>query len=89
VGKPHDSMEAIYARMQQLTKDLLEDFLLEQAPITLENVDDLYQHFDTNQFFLITKGIIHLTYEGQTLVSVDEGDRVGITRAFNPSGPIR
>jgi hypothetical protein len=89
VGKPHDAMEAIYARMQQLTKGLLEGFPLDQAPITLENVDDFYQHFDTNQFFLITEGMMHLTHKGQTLVSFDEGNLVGITRALNLSGPTR
>jgi hypothetical protein len=89
VGKPHDAMEAIYARMQQLTKGLLEGFPLDQAPITLENVDDFYQHFDTNQFFLITEGMMHLTHKGQTLVSFDERNLVGITRALNLSGPTR
>jgi hypothetical protein len=89
VGKPHDVMEAIYARMQQLTKDLLEGFALDQAPITLENVDDLYQHFNTKQFLLITESIMQLTHEGHTLVSFDEGDLVGITRAFNLSRPNR
>jgi CRP/FNR family cyclic AMP-dependent transcriptional regulator len=87
-GKPHEAMEAIYARMQQLTKGLLEGFPLDQDPLTLENVDDLYQHFDTNQLFLITDGMMHFTHEGQTFVSFDEGDLVGITRAFNLPGPI-
>jgi hypothetical protein len=67
----------------------LEGFSLDQAPITLENVDNFYQHFDTNPFFLITEGMRHLTHEGQTLVNFDEGNLVGITRAFNLFGPIR
>jgi CRP/FNR family cyclic AMP-dependent transcriptional regulator len=90
LGKPNQAMEAICAHMQQLTKGLLEGFPLDQAPLTLENVDDLYQHFDSNQIFLITDGMMHYTHEGQTLVSFDEGDLVGITRAFNlPSPTIR
>jgi hypothetical protein len=32
-------MEDIYARMQQLTKGLLEGFPLDQDPLILENVD--------------------------------------------------
>lgn len=90
LGKPHEAMEAICAHMQQLTKGLLEGFPLDQDPLTLENIDDLYQHFDTNQMFLITDGMMHFTHEGQTLVSFDDGDLVGITRAFNlPSPTIR
>lgn len=90
LGKPHEAMEAICVHMQQLTKDLLEGFPLDQDPLTLENIDDLYQHFDSNQMFLITDGMMHFTHERQTLVSFDEGDLVGITRAFNlPSPTIR
>jgi CRP-like cAMP-binding protein len=88
VGKPHEAVETIYARMQQLTKGLLEGFPLDQDPLTLENVDDLYQHFDSNQIFLITDGMMHYVHEGKTLVSFDEGDLVGLTRAFDLPGPI-
>lgn len=82
-GKPHEAMDAIYARMQQLTKGLLDGFPLEHDPICLENIDDLSQHFDANQLFLITDGMVHFSYEGKNLVSFDEGDLVGFTRAFN------
>jgi CRP-like cAMP-binding protein len=86
-GKPHEAMETLYARMQQLTKGLLEGFPLDQEPLSLENVDDLYQHFDSNQLFLITDGMIHLNHEGQNVVSFDEGDLVGLTRAFDLPSP--
>jgi signal-transduction protein with cAMP-binding, CBS, and nucleotidyltransferase domain len=76
-------MEQLSARMQQLTKGLLEGFPLEQAPLPLEGIDDLYQHFDNNQIFLITDGMLHLTHDGQNLVSFDEGDLIGFTRAFD------
>jgi CRP/FNR family cyclic AMP-dependent transcriptional regulator len=87
-GKPHEAMEAICAYMQPLIKSLLDGFPLDQDPITLENVDDIYQHFDSNQIFLITDGMMHYTREGQTLVSFDEGDLVGITHTFNLPSPI-
>jgi CRP/FNR family cyclic AMP-dependent transcriptional regulator len=86
-GKPHEAMETLYARMQQLTKGLLEGFPLDQEPLSLENVDDLYQHFDSSQLFLITDGMIHLNHEGQNVVSFDEGDLVGLTRAFDLPSP--
>jgi CRP/FNR family cyclic AMP-dependent transcriptional regulator len=87
-GKPHEAMEAICAYMQPLIKNLLEGFPLDQDPLTLENVDDIYQHFDSNQIFFITDGVMHYSHEGQTLVSFDEGDLVGITHTFNLPGPI-
>jgi CRP/FNR family cyclic AMP-dependent transcriptional regulator len=89
-GKSQADMEAICARMRQLTKSLLASYPLDQGPVTLENIDDLYQHFDTNQLFLITDGMMHVTHHGQTIVSFDEGDLVGFARAFNlPSPTIR
>lgn len=86
-GKPLDDIEQLNARMQQLTKGLLEGFPLEQDALPLEGIDDLYQHFDNNQLFLITDGMIHLTHDGQNLMSFDEGDLIGFTRAFDLSGP--
>lgn len=89
-GKPHEAMETICARMQQLTKGLLEGFPLDQDPLPLENVDDLYQHFDNSQLFLITDGMMHLTHDGQNIVSFDEGDLIGLNRAFDlPCPTIR
>jgi CRP/FNR family cyclic AMP-dependent transcriptional regulator len=89
-GKPHEAMEAICARMQQLTKVLLEGFPLDQDPLSLENIDDLYQHFDAHQLFLITDGMMHFTHEGETILSFDEGDIVGFSRAFDlPCPTIR
>jgi CRP-like cAMP-binding protein len=89
-GKPHEAMEAICARMQQLTKGLLEGFPLDQEPLSLENIEDLYEHFDTHQLFLITDGMMHFTHEGQTILSFDEGDLIGFSRAFDlPSPTIR
>ncbi len=89
-GKPLDAIEQLSLRMQQLTKGLLEGFPLEQDALALEGIDDLYQHFDNNQLFLITDGMIHLTHDGQNLVSFDEGDLIGFTRAFDlPSPTLR
>ncbi|CCK74375.1 MAG: cyclic nucleotide-binding domain-containing protein [Oleispira antarctica] len=89
-GKLHEAMDPIYARMQQLLKGLLEGFPLDQDPVPIENVDDLYQHFDNHQLFLITDGMMHFTHEGQTLISFDEGDLVGFSRAFDlPCPTIR
>ena len=42
-GKPLEAMEPVYARMQQLLKGLFEGFPLDQDPIQLENIEDLYQ----------------------------------------------
>ena len=82
-GKPHESMETICARMQQLAKGLLDGFPLDKEPLMLENVEDLYQHFDSNQLFLITDGMIHVTHDGNNILSFDEGDLVGFNRAFD------
>jgi signal-transduction protein with cAMP-binding, CBS, and nucleotidyltransferase domain len=82
-GKPHEATELLSARMQQLTKGLLDGFPIEQEPLSLEGIDDLYQHFDNTQIFLITDGILHLAHDGQNIVSFDEGDLIGFTRAFD------
>ncbi len=82
-GKPHEATELLSARMQQLTKGMLEGFPLEQDALPLEGIEDLYQHFDNTQLFLITDGMLHLTHDGQNIVSFDEGDLIGFTRAFD------
>lgn len=82
-GKPHEATDLLSARMQQLTKGLLDGFPLEQESLSIEGIDDLYQHFDNTQIFLITDGILHLAHDGQNLVSFDEGDLIGFTRAFD------
>jgi len=86
-GKPHDGMDKLNTRMQQLTKGLLDGFPMEQEALSLEGVDDLYQHFDNNQIFLITDGMLHLTHDGQNIVSFDEGDLIGFNRAFDLPSP--
>jgi len=82
-GKPTDTYEQLAARLAQLTNALLDGFPLDQETLTLEGVDDLYQHFDRNHIFLVVDGMIHLTNDGQNVVSFDEGDLVGFTRAFD------
>jgi uncharacterized cupin superfamily protein len=82
-GKSLEATELLSARMQQLTKGLLEGFPLEQDSLPLEGIEDLYQHFDSNQVFLITDGMMHLNHDGQNIVSFDEGDLIGFTRAFD------
>lgn len=81
-GNSLEPIEVLSARLQQLTKALLEGFPLDQDTITLEGIDDLYQQFDADQLFLITDGMIHISHEGQNLVAFDEGDLIGFNRAF-------
>ena len=45
-GKPHEDIEKLSARMQELTKGLLDGFPLDSEPLSLEGIDDIYQHFD-------------------------------------------
>ena len=87
-GKPHEATEAFSARMQQLTKGLLDGFPMDQEPLSLEGIDDIYQHFDKNKIFLITDGMMHLSHEGQYLVSFDEGDLIGFAQAFDLPFPV-
>jgi hypothetical protein len=89
-GSPLEAIEQLSTRMQQLTKGLLEGFPLEQAALPLEGIEDLYQHFDSDQLFLVTDGMIHLNHDGKNLISFDEGDLVGLYRAFDlPSPTLR
>lgn len=87
-GKPHEATELLSARMQQLTKGLLDGFPLDQEPLSLEGVDDIYEHFNKNQIFLITDGMLNLTHEGQNLVSFDEGDLIGFAQSFDFPFPV-
>lgn len=82
-GKPTGEAETLTTRLQQLTAVLLEDFPLEQDSLTLEGIDDLYEQFDRNHIFLIVDGMVHLTHEGQTVVSFDDGDLIGFTPSFD------
>lgn len=87
-GKPHDAIEALSARMQQLTKGLLDGFPMDQEPLSLEGIDDIYQHFDKDKIFLITDGMLHLSYNGEDIVSFDEGDLIGFASAFGLPFPV-
>jgi CRP/FNR family cyclic AMP-dependent transcriptional regulator len=87
-GKPHEDIETLSARMQQLTKGLLEGFPMDQEPLSLEGIDDIYQHFDKDKIFLITDGMLHLSHNGQNIVSFDEGDLIGFTQSFDLPFPV-
>ena len=77
-GKPSESIEQLRNRVGQLVRVLLEDFEIEGTPVSLEGVDDLYELFDRDQLFLVQDGMIHLSKNGQNLLSFDEGDLIGI-----------
>lgn len=87
-GKPHETTEALCARMQQLTKGLLDGFPLDQEPLSLEGIDDIYEHFNHSQIFLVTDGMLNLTHEGQNLVSFDEGDLIGFAQSLDFPFPV-
>jgi uncharacterized cupin superfamily protein len=87
-GKPHDAIETLSARMQQLTKGLLDGFPMDQEPLSLEGIDDIYQHFDKDKIFLITDGMLHLSHNGENIVSFDEGDLIGFAPAFGLPFPV-
>ena len=87
-GKPHEDIETLSARMHQLTKGLLDGFPMDQEPLSLEGIDDIYQHFDKDKLFLITDGMLHLTHNGQNLVSFDEGDLIGFAQSFDLPFPV-
>jgi len=87
-GKPHEDIEKLSARMQELTKGLLDGFPLDSEPLSLEGIDDIYQHFDNNKVFLITDGMLHLSSHGQDMVSFDEGDLIGFSQSFGLPFPV-
>ena len=87
-GKPSETLEQLISRTGQLTKVLLEDFESDTAPISLESVDDLYELFDRDQIFLIHDGMLHMSKNGQNLVSFDEGDLIGIHQTFDMPIPV-
>ena len=87
-GKPNELIEKLSARMQKLTKAVLEGFPLDDEPLCLEGIDDIYQHFDKNKVFLITDGMLHLSHDGQNGVSFDEGDLIGFSHSFDLPFPV-
>ena len=87
-GKTSDAVEQMLHRLRQLTTALLESFELEQDPITLEGVENLYELFDKDQLFLVQDGMLHFCKNGQNLASFDEGDIVGISASFDMPAPV-
>lgn len=87
-GSPSEQLEPLLQRLKHLTQTLLDGFPLNNTPITLEGVDDLYDLFDRNQLFLIQDGMLHLNHNGHILTSFDEGDLIGLIHAFNFPTPI-
>ena len=87
-GKPSETMDKLLVRLQQLAKGLLEGFELNTPPVSLEGVDDLYELFDKDQMFLVQDGMLHLSKNGQNLVSFDEGDLIGILHSFDMPVPV-
>lgn len=86
-GKTSEAVEQLLQRLRQLTNALLEGFDCEQEAITLEGVDDLYQHFDRDQLFIVRDGMLHFCKNGQNLASFDEGDIVGVAASFDMPAP--
>jgi len=87
-GKPHEAIESLSARMQQLTKGLLDGFSMDQEPLPLVGIDDIYQHFDKDKIFLVTDGMLHLSHNGENIVSFDEGDLIGFAQSFDLPFPV-
>lgn len=89
-GQSSIAMERLTARLQQLSSALLEGFELESETLTLEGIDDLYEHYDRDQLFLVQDGVLHWHHEGHNLVSFHEGSLVGLLHAFDfPSPQMR
>ncbi|OUS35559.1 hypothetical protein A9R00_11960, partial [Oleispira antarctica] len=84
----HEAIESLSARMQQLTKGLLDGFPMDQEPLPLEGIDDIYQHFDKDKIFLVTDGMLHLSHNGENIVSFDEGDLIGFAQSFDLPFPV-
>ncbi|MDK2777030.1 MAG: cyclic nucleotide-binding domain-containing protein [Pseudomonadota bacterium] len=87
-SRSSETVDQLASRIPQLVRVLLEDFEIEAAPVQLEGVDDLYEVFDRDQIFLIQDGMIHMSKNGQNMVSFDEGDLIGIHHAFDMPTPI-
>lgn len=75
-------------RIQQLVQTLLEGFELPTESVHLEQVENLYDHFDTNQLFLINDGMLHMCHNHTQLASYDEGDLIGLICAFDLPCPV-
>ena len=87
-GQPSPSTAELLSRMQYLTQQLLKDFDANEASVTLEGIDDLYDYFDRDKLFIVQDGMLHLSKNGQTLASFEEGDLVGVSHSFHMQVPI-
>jgi len=87
-GKPSETTAILASRIQQLNKVLLDGFDLQDAPIQLESINNLYESFDRTQLFLVTDGMIHMTHEGHPMVGFEEGDLIGLLNAFDLPCPV-
>ena len=83
IGDRLTEQSDLFAQLKHITQLLLEDFDVGEERISLENIDDLYRHYDRDNIFLVQGGIVQLT-NGQTpLTNFEEGDLAGITQSFN------
>jgi hypothetical protein len=87
IGKTSDAVEQLTNRLQYLSSVLLEGFELSDAPLALENVEDLYELFDKDQLFLVHDGMVYYNHLGQNLIGLDEGDLVGLPAVFGLPTP--
>lgn len=85
--KMSEQTEVLVQKLKQYSTALIKDFELTSAPIVLEGVDNLYDLYDSDRFFLVNDGMIHVSNNGQILCSFDEGDLVGITPSFGMPFP--
>lgn len=80
-------IEQLIQKLKQYSRALFEDYDLPASPIVLESVENLYEMFDRDRFFVVNEGMIHVTNNDQILCSFDEGDIVGITTTFGMPFP--
>lgn len=85
---PADGIEEITGRLQQLTRELLSGMEFTRPAVTYESLDDLHEHFDRDSVFLVLDGIIELNQNGETVISYEEGDLIGLTQAFHQQSPV-
>lgn len=79
--------EQLVQKLKQYSVALLKEFEVDSAPIILEGVDNLYDLYDQDRFFVVNEGVIHFSSNGQILCSFDEGDLVGVTNSFGMPFP--
>ncbi|WP_373186700.1 cyclic nucleotide-binding domain-containing protein [Halopseudomonas sp.] len=83
IGDQPPYAEKLINALQLIPEQLLDGLPPCGEPISLDAVNDLYDHVGNNRIYLLQSGLLHAVIEDKPLFYIQEGDLIGLRQGLN------